>query len=174
MIREQNPGDNNGYRQNRMRQNTKDTIRMEQHITKSNSTEQNRKNNMEPKQMETNQMKQNSQEKETKDNKGSGKMTPKRIAALLGVILLVALYLITLIVAIVDKSASGTWFMLCLIGTVTIPLLIWIYTWMYGVLTNRRTIATIGPEHRDNTETAESNSQGMPSEEAKFRAASDK
>ena len=94
-------------------------------------------------------------------------MTPRRIAALLGVILLVALYLITLIVAIVDKSASGTWFMLCLIGTVTIPLLIWIYTWMYGVLTNRRTIATIEPEHRGNTETAESDSQEMPSEEGK-------
>ena len=167
MIREQNPGDNNGYRQNRMRQNTKDTIRMEQHITKSNSTEQNRKNNMEPKQTETKQIEQDSTEKETKDIRESGSMTPRRIAALLGVILLVALYLITLIVAIVDKSSSGTWFLLCLIGTVTIPLLIWIYTWMYGVLTNSRTIATIEPEHRGNTETAESDSQEMPSEEGK-------
>lgn len=110
---------------------------------------------MEPKQTEIKQLKQDSPEKETKDNRESGRMTPKRIAALLGVILLVALYLITLIVAIFDRSSSGTWFMLCLIGTVAIPLLIWIYTWMYGVLTNRRTIATIEPEPRDGTKPTE-------------------
>lgn len=73
---------------------------------------------------------------------------PKRIAALLGVILLGALYLITLIAAIFDKSSSGRWFLLCLVGTVAIPLLIWIYTWMYGVLTGRRTIASIEPADR--------------------------
>lgn len=72
----------------------------------------------------------------------------KRIAALLGVILLGALYLITLIAAIFDKSSSGRWFLLCLIGTVVIPLLIWIYTWMYGVLTGRRTIASVEPADR--------------------------
>ncbi len=77
----------------------------------------------------------------------------KRIAALLGVILLGALYLITLIAAIFDKSSSGRWFLLCLIGTVVIPLLIWIYTWMYGVLTGRRTIASVEPKDRREPET---------------------
>ncbi len=77
----------------------------------------------------------------------------KRIAALLGVILLGALYLITLIAAIFDKSSSGRWFLLCLIGTVVIPLLIWIYTWMYGVLTGRRTIASVEPKDRREQET---------------------
>ena len=70
------------------------------------------------------------------------KMTAKRIAAILGIVLLLALYVITLLVAIFDRSSSGRWFMLCLIATVTVPLLIWIYTWMYGVLTRKHTIAS--------------------------------
>ena len=71
------------------------------------------------------------------------KMTAKRIAAILGIIILVALYVVTLLVAIFDRSSSGQWFMICLIATVTVPLLIWIYTWMYGVLTNKHTFASI-------------------------------
>ena len=70
------------------------------------------------------------------------KMTAKRIAAIIGIILLLGLYVTTLFVAIFDRSSSGQWFMLCLIGTVTIPLLIWIYTWMYGVLAQKHTIAS--------------------------------
>lgn len=66
----------------------------------------------------------------------------QRIAALLCVVLLVGLYLVTLVVAILDRSASGTWFLLCLIGTIVIPLLTWIYIWMYGMLTQKHTIAS--------------------------------
>ncbi len=75
------------------------------------------------------------------ENKQNNKMTPKRIAALLIVILLVLLYLITLIAAIIDPSASGKLFGLCLFATVTIPLLSWVYIWMYGKLTGKRTMA---------------------------------
>ena len=73
--------------------------------------------------------------------KSSQKMTSKRLAALIGVILLAMMYVVTLIIAIVDVSASGRWFRMCLAATVAIPLLIWIYTWMYGKLTGRHTIA---------------------------------
>lgn len=76
------------------------------------------------------------------------KMTAKRIAAIIGIILLLALYVTTLLVAIFDRSSSGQWFMLCLIGTVTIPLLIWIHTWMYGVLTQKHTIASFELEKK--------------------------
>lgn len=55
--------------------------------------------------------------------------------------MLLALYIITLLVAIFDTSSSGKLFALCLFATVAIPLLIWIYIWMYGKLTGRRTIA---------------------------------
>lgn len=81
-----------------------------------------------------------------KDNQnktpGTGKrITSKQIVALGGVVLLVLLYIVTLIVAIVDNSDSGKWFMSCIFATMAIPLLIWVYIWMYGKLTGRHTIA---------------------------------
>ena len=78
------------------------------------------------------------------------KITSKQIVALSGVVLLILMYIVTLVVAIVDNSDSGKWFMSCIFATVAIPLLIWIYTWMYGKLTGRHTIADapqgLGPE----------------------------
>lgn len=79
--------------------------------------------------------------KTSETEKNTHKMTSKQLAALIGVVLLAALYVVTLIVAIVDTSSSGKWFRICLLATFTIPLLIWIYTWMYGKLTGRHTIA---------------------------------
>lgn len=69
------------------------------------------------------------------------KITSKQVVALIGVILLVLLYIVTLFAAIFDNSDSGRWFMSCIVATVAVPLLIWIYTWMYGKLTGRHTIA---------------------------------
>ena len=92
-------------------------------------------------------------DKEQKENKN--KWTAKRIAAILGIILLLGLYVVTLIVAIVDRSTSGEWFMICLIATVTVPLLIWIYTWMYGMLTNKHTIASFELEKKEQGEDKE-------------------
>lgn len=79
--------------------------------------------------------------KASKPGKSSQKMTSKQLVALIGVALLVIMYISTLVVAIVDTSASGRWFWMCLFATVAIPLLIWIYTWMYGKLTGRHTFA---------------------------------
>lgn len=79
--------------------------------------------------------------KTSETEKNPHKMTSKQLVALIGVILLAALYVVTLIVAIVDTSSSGKWFRICLFATFTIPLLTWIYTWMYGKLTGRHTIA---------------------------------
>lgn len=79
--------------------------------------------------------------KTSESEKKSNKMTSKRLAALIGIALLVLLYIGTLIVAIIDTSSSGMWFQMCLTATVAVPLLIWIYTWMYGKLTGRHTIA---------------------------------
>ena len=69
------------------------------------------------------------------------KVTSKQIAAIIGIVLLVLLYVVTLIVAFIDTSASGTLFLLCLFATIAVPVLIWIYTWMYGKLTGRHTFA---------------------------------
>ncbi len=64
-------------------------------------------------------------------------MTSRQIVAIVGVVLLALLYIITLIAAILDNSSSAQWFRACLAGTLVIPLLIWIYSWMYGRLTGK-------------------------------------
>ena len=84
-----------------------------------------------------------SKENMTKENKAGRKTTSKQIVALVGVILLAAMYLLTLIAAIFDNSSTMTLFRACLIATVTIPLLIWVYIWMYGKLTHKHTIADL-------------------------------
>ena len=68
------------------------------------------------------------------------RITSKQIVALIGVILLVLLYVITLIAALADSSSSAKWFRICLAGTIALPLIIWIYTWLYGRMTDRPAI----------------------------------
>lgn len=69
------------------------------------------------------------------------KITSKQIVAIIGIILLLALYIITLFAAIFDSSATGSLFLTSLLASMFIPLLIWIYTWVFGKLTGRHTIA---------------------------------
>ena len=75
-------------------------------------------------------------------------MTSKQIFAIAGIVVLVLLYVVTLFAAIFDSSASHALFATCLLATVAIHLLIWIYTWMFGKLTNRSTFADFHPEEK--------------------------
>lgn len=70
----------------------------------------------------------------------------KQIAALIGVALLVALYLVTLILALCRFDGASSLFMGALACTVVIPVLIWVYIWLYGLLTRKKTIATFFPD----------------------------
>ncbi len=69
------------------------------------------------------------------------KKTPKQIAAMICVILLVLLYIVTLIVAILDFPGSDRMFAACLMATIGLPILLWIYIWVYGRFAGRHTIA---------------------------------
>ena len=84
-------------------------------------------------------------------NKTSNKkVNSKQIAAILGIILLVLLYVVTLILAFVGNPNSGRLFGICLLATFAVPVLIWIYTWMYGKLTGKSTMADLnigGEDH---------------------------
>ena len=71
------------------------------------------------------------------------KKSVKQIAALTAVVLLAALYLATLLLSIVDTAASGTLFRLSAICTVAIPLFAWIFIWIYGQMTGKKTIADL-------------------------------
>lgn len=67
------------------------------------------------------------------------KKTPKQIAALLCVVLLVAMYLITLIVAFLDPAKFGHLFISCLLATIGLPILLWLFIWFYGIMKERQT-----------------------------------
>ncbi len=77
------------------------------------------------------------------------KRKPKQIAAIICIILLVLLYVATLVVSLLDFPGSDKLFAACLIATVGLPILLWIYIWLYGRLTQRSTIAEIFPEQND-------------------------
>ncbi|MCH5255294.1 MAG: hypothetical protein J1F41_10255 [Lachnospiraceae bacterium] len=70
------------------------------------------------------------------------KRTPKQIAALICVIILVCLYLVTFLVAFLDFPGWDRLFAVCLLATVGLPILLWIYIWLYGKTTNKHTIAS--------------------------------
>ena len=67
-------------------------------------------------------------------------MTGKQIAAIIGIVLLVLLYALTLITALFDNTAAKSLFRLSLFGTLVIPLLLWIYLWLYSRASGKRTI----------------------------------
>ena len=58
----------------------------------------------------------------------------KRIAAIIGIALLAALYLVTLGLAIFGNENTTPWFMACIIATLIVPILIWVYLWFYKML----------------------------------------
>ncbi|MDE6750017.1 MAG: hypothetical protein K2K21_13295 [Lachnospiraceae bacterium] len=61
------------------------------------------------------------------------KRTPKQIAALICVIILLCMYLITFIVACLDFPNVGRLFAACLLTTVGLPILLWIYIQLYTI-----------------------------------------
>lgn len=79
----------------------------------------------------------------------SRKRTPKQIAALICVILLAALYVVTLIVACLDLGDAGRLFAGCLLATIALPILLWIYIWLYGIYRNKHNMASPDMLHSD-------------------------
>lgn len=65
----------------------------------------------------------------------------RQIGALICVVLLVLLYVATLIFAILDFEGSDQLFAACLMATVGLPILLWIYIWVYGKYTGKHTLA---------------------------------
>lgn len=82
------------------------------------------------------------------------KRKPKQIAAFICIILLVLLYIATLIVSLLDFPGSDKLFAACLMATIGLPILLWIFIWLYGRFTQKSTIAEIFPnEENINTNT---------------------
>ena len=66
------------------------------------------------------------------------KKNKKQIAAIIGIVLLVLLYVLTLVFAVFDFEGSDIMFRACLLGTIVIPVLIWVYMYLYGKLVQNR------------------------------------
>lgn len=70
------------------------------------------------------------------------KQKPKQIAAIICIVLLVLLYVATLVISLLDFPGSDRLFAACLVATIGLPILLWIYIWLYGKYTGRKTLAT--------------------------------
>ena len=72
--------------------------------------------------------------KEKKDKK----ISPKQVAAMICVVLLVGMYVATLIVALLDFPGWDSLFQACLVATIGLPILLWIYIWLYQQIKERK------------------------------------
>lgn len=68
------------------------------------------------------------------------KSKSKQIAAIFCIILLVLLYVATLVISLLDFPGSDKLFGACIIATIGLPILLWIYIWLFGKVTSRHAI----------------------------------
>ncbi len=61
----------------------------------------------------------------------------KQIAAIICIVLLVLLYVVTLVVSLLDFPGSDRMFAGCLVATIGLPILLWIFIWLYGKYTGK-------------------------------------
>ena len=78
----------------------------------------------------------------------------KRILAIIGIVLLVSLYVITIILALTDDPSTMNAFRASVYCTFLIPVLIWAYTFIYKLLKNN-----YGDETSDGATTNDSNTK---------------
>ena len=76
------------------------------------------------------------------NGKEKKKISPKQVAAIVCIVLLVGMYVATLIVALLDFPGADRLFQACLVATIGLPILLWIYIWLYGKVKDRHTIAS--------------------------------
>ena len=85
--------------------------------------------------------------------------TAKRVAAIIGIVLLVALYVITFISAFLGSEGAGRLFRFSLGMTIVVPIFLWIFIWCIGRFQNKRNMASLdilssNPEEREKMEKA--------------------
>ena len=99
--------------------------------------------------------------KNTTDTRNAGETNTsnasnsQRIVAIIGVALLVTVICALLLTAIFDPT--GVWFRACLVLAIALPILLWIYVWLYGMLKQKKTIASFEFLEEDSDEKQDSN-----------------
>lgn len=69
------------------------------------------------------------------------KKNHKRIAAIIGIVLLLSIYLITFVLALMDFEGADRLFRFGVGATFLVPIIVWFYIWIYGKFTQKKTIA---------------------------------
>lgn len=85
--------------------------------------------------------------------------TARRVAAIIGIIILVALYVVTLISALIGTEGAGRLFRFSLGMTIAVPIFLWIFIWCIGKFRNKRNMASLdilssNPAEREKMERA--------------------
>lgn len=98
-----------------------------------------------------------------KPNAGaSGQKAPwtvKRIAAVAGIVLLVAMYVLTLVSALMGTPGAARLFRFSLGMTIAVPIFLWIFIWCVGKITGKDNMASLdilnsNPKEREKMEKA--------------------
>ena len=63
--------------------------------------------------------------------------TAKRVAAVIGIVLLVGLYVLTFVSALLGTAGSGRLFRFSLGMTIAVPIFLWLFTWCIKKFTDR-------------------------------------
>lgn len=83
------------------------------------------------------------------------KRRPKQIAAIICIALLVLLYIATLVVSLLDFPGSDKLFAACITATIGLPILLWVYIWLYGRLTAKSSVAELFPDKKTTPDDAD-------------------
>lgn len=73
----------------------------------------------------------------------------KRILAILGIVLLVALYLSTLVCALLDNSSTMALFKASIYSTIVLPVLIWAYGFIFRLMRGKDTSSESTSDTKD-------------------------
>ena len=103
----------------------------------------------------TNNTKNTTDTRSTGETNTSNASNSQRIVAIIGVALLVTVICALLLTAIFDPT--GVWFRACLVLAIALPILLWIYVWLYGMLKQKKTIASFEFLEEDSDEKQDSN-----------------
>ena len=69
--------------------------------------------------------------------------TAKRVAAIIGIVLLVALYVLTFVSSLIGTEGAGRLFRFSLGMTIAVPIFLWIFIWCVGRFQNKRNMASL-------------------------------
>ena len=65
----------------------------------------------------------------------------KQIAAITAIVLIVAMYIVTLILGITNNENTQQWFMAAIIATIVLPVMAYVYIWIYKKVQEQREAA---------------------------------